>query len=263
MKTILLNDTSIYHSGSKQSVKILSSYYKPELLISTYSSLDLSLINNFDRIILNGEGTLHHNQYNAIKFLKYLREAQKLNKDTLIVNSVWQSMSMDWKDVLEKCSLIEVRETLSQNEIYSKYDIKPTVVLDISIHSDIEYEKIDSKEICVGGTFYGKINLNIENYTKIDVFSMCWPKLVNTIRSSKILITGRHHEMYAALQSRTPVIIISGNTWKNEGFFHTLKVPELIMPPTLDNIQDTINGKYNDSWQKVWNYLDNYDYKYR
>jgi hypothetical protein len=68
--------------------------------------------------------------------------------------------------------------------------------------------------------------------------------------------------MCAALKARTPVLIIKGNSWKNEGFFHTVEHTDLLLKPNVKNITDTLEGKYDKSWNEVWHYLDSYNYKY-
>jgi exopolysaccharide biosynthesis predicted pyruvyltransferase EpsI len=261
-KILLLNDTSNYHYGCKQCVNVIKRHYESTTSVCTDEKFDISKIKYFDQVILNGEGTLHDNQPNANKFLEYLKEAQKLQKKTLLINTVWQNMSIKWKETLKKCSVIEVREICSQKEIYKQCNIKPHIVLDASIHSNVNFIKKNTQDICLGGSFYGPISIDWDNYTEVNIFNMPWETLVNNIKSSRLLITGRHHEMYAALQARIPVIIIPGNTWKNEGFFYTIGCPELIMQPTKKNIRETLDGKYDSLWQKVWKYLDNYYYKY-
>jgi len=262
MKTILLNDTSYYHNGCKEVMNNLIKYYKPTLLVHTNHKIDVAIIEDFDNIVLNGEGTMHHNNINAQKFLKYLQIAQRMNKRTHLVNSVWQNMSEDWNDVLKKCDTVEVREVLSKNEMTQKNKRLSEIVLDVSIHSTPEYINHPSNDVCLGGSFYGKIKIEWDKYHNIDIFKDTWTSLVNTLRNSKLLITGRHHEMYAALKARTPVMIVSGNTWKNQGFFYTANQPDLCMAPTYENILDTLRGKYKNNWNKIWDFLDNQTYKY-
>jgi polysaccharide pyruvyl transferase WcaK-like protein len=262
MKTLLLNDTSWYHSGCKEVIQVLSNYYDPTMMCDNRNEIDLSIIQEFDRVILNGEGTLHHNAPWAKKFLGYLREAQRLGKETHIVNTVWQEMGNDWDDVLQNASLIEVRDVLSKNEMQTKNNKTASIVLDASIHSDVEYKECEFTEVSVGGSFYGKLNLDWDTYNSIDIFKDSWFTLVNKLRHSRLLITGRHHEMYAALKARTPVITVPGNTWKNEAFFYTMNQFGLVMEPTRENIFDTLNGKYDNLWKEVWDTLDNMKLKY-
>lgn len=263
MKVLLLNDTSWYHYGCKEVIKVLSNYYNPTMLIDNRDEINTDIIEDFDLVVLNGEGTLHHNAPWAKKFLGYLKVAQEMGKQTHLVNSVWQEMGNDWDNVLQRCDVVEVREVLSKNEMSSKNGKVPEVVLDASFHSETEYIQKEFNEVCLGGSFNNDLEINWDDYHRIDIFKMKWDDLVNTLRNSKLLITGRHHELYAALQARTPVMVVSGNTWKNEGFFHTAGVPELIMNPSNENISQVLNGTHDQLWNKVWNFLENCNYKYR
>ena len=116
-KTYLFNDTSDYHNGCK---KVVESYGDEiDVKIKTKDSLSVLDIDyrNVKKVILNGEGTMHHNQSTAINFLKGLRKAQKAGCETEIHNTVWESMKHEYDDVLKKCSLITVRESISQQEL--------------------------------------------------------------------------------------------------------------------------------------------------
>lgn len=262
MKTLLLNDTSWYHHGCKEVITVLKKYYTPSMLCGNRDEIDLSIIQEFDRVVLNGEGTLHHNAPWAKKFLGYIREAQRLGKETHIVNTVWQEMSADWADVINTAEVVEVREVFSRDEMTRTSGRTPVVVLDASLHSTVDYIPMEAVEICVGGSFYGELDVEWDTYTRINIFSDSWPTLVNTLRHAKLLITGRHHEMYAALRANIPVITVAGNTWKNEAFFHTIGVPELLLSPTRANIYDMLDGKYDSVWNEVWEKMNRMELKY-
>jgi hypothetical protein len=258
MKALLLNDTSWYHYGCKEVIQNLKNYYNPITLCDNRGELDISILDQHDLIVLNGEGTLHHNAPWARKFLGYLQEAQRLGKQTHLINTVWQEMNDEWKQVAANCDVVEVREVLSQREIGCPAD----VVLDASLHSSVPVVPTNVSEVCLGGDFYNKLSIDWDDYTKVNIFSTPWNELVNILRDASVLITGRHHEMYAALKARTRVITVSGNTWKNEGFFHTMGVPELIIPPTKKNIKKTLDGYYDKYWEILWNNMNNFRLKY-
>lgn len=260
MKVILLNDTSSYHSGCSQVISVLSKFYKPYAFCKTGQNITKELIEDSDLVVLNGEGTLHHDAPNANKFLGYIKFAQELNKKTHIVNTVWQSMDPNWKSTLEKCEVVEVREVLSKNAIPCA---NARVCLDASIHtSKIVDTDVERKGVLVGGSFFGELLIDYP-HEKIDIFKSNWYQLVNTCSRGQLVITGRHHEMYAAIMARTPVLVIQGNTWKNEGLFHTLNKTNLILEPSEKNINDILSGKYDSHWQDVWNYLDGYPFRYK
>jgi polysaccharide pyruvyl transferase WcaK-like protein len=258
MKTLLLNDTSWYHYGCKEVINNLKNYYSPTTLCGNRDEIDISIIEQHDLIVLNGEGTLHHNAPWAKKFLGYISQAQQMGKQTHLVNSVWQQMSDEYKKIAAKCDVVEVREVLSQREI----DCNASIVLDASIHSNVPNNHADKSEVCLGGDFYKKLKIDWHDYNKINIFNTSWQDLVNTLRNTNLLITGRHHEMYAALKAKTRVITVPGNTWKNEGFFHTMGTPELIMEPTRENIKKTLDGYYDEYWEILWKNLNNFEMKY-
>jgi hypothetical protein len=259
MKTLLLNNTSWYHYGCKEVIKNLNNYYSPTTLCGNRDEIDISVIDEHDLIVLNGEGTLHHNAPWAKKFLGYIREAQRMGKQTHLVNTVWQQMGDEWKQIAAKCDIVEVREVLSQREI----DCDATVILDASIHSEVPYIPTTTHDVCLGGDFYGNLDIDWDDYTKINIFNTPWVDLVNVLRNTQVLITGRHHELYAAIKAKTRVITVAGNTWKNEGFFHTMGTPELIMAPTRDNVKKTLDGYYDEYWDRVWYKLEMFDMKYK
>ena len=56
----------------------------------------------------------------------------------------------------------------------------------------------------------------------IDIFNQHWRDFVSQLWYSNLLITGRHHEMYAACKAECPFVVIEGNTHKNQGLFKKL-----------------------------------------
>lgn len=262
MKTLLLNNTSAYHYGCKQVLKVINQNFDLVKTVATNEEIDIKkAVSNVDSVVLNGEGTMHNNRPNAIKFLKYIEAAQSLKKPTSIINTVWQNMDPLWVEVLKRCDTIEVREALSYQALQS-LGVTSNIVLDLSIHDNVIERTVPFNDVYVGGKFpKGKVEIDWPS-KPIDIFSQTWAELVNTLRNAKLLVTGRHHEMYAALKARTPVIVLSGNTWKNEGFFKTVGADSLLLTNTKENIKNTLDGKYDKEWKKVWDYLDNYEYKY-
>jgi len=212
-----------------------------------------------DLLVVNGEGTFHHNGLRSIRYLGYMKMALEMKKSVHLINTVWHEMSSDWKPLLKKCELLEVREVLSQKEM----DCGASIVLDASMHLPVENLNLPREGICIGNHFSKNKQIDISlPHENISIFDQTWTQLVQRLQRSKLLVTGRHHEMCAALKARTPVLIIKGNSWKNEGFFHTVEHTDLLLKPNVKNITDTLEGKYDKSWNEVWHYLDSYNYKY-
>lgn len=204
---------------------------------------------SYKLVVLNGEGTLHHNRPNAIKFLTALRAAQAAGCRTVIVNSVWQDMSHDFDDVLQKCESVTVRDVFSQQDI-AKHGVFAAVHPDFSIMNHVPREHYEPVRVYEGQYFFG--GNDIGGYSRLNIFKQSWSELVNRLRSSELLITGRHHEMYAACVARCKFVTVPGNTWKNEGL---LASAGAIIPFDIDGV---LEGKYNSEYDKLWRYLDGF-----
>tara|TARA_Y100001963_G_scaffold74461_1_gene103457 strand:+ start:642 stop:1412 length:771 start_codon:yes stop_codon:yes gene_type:complete len=249
-KILLLNDTSDYHSGCEKVIESFTFDYS----IKTDSRIDIDF-KQFDLVILNGEGTMHSSRTNSVRFLRALRDAQNNGCETHLVNSVWQNMTNDFDDVLQKCDIIEVREILSKNELKDKHDIDSEIKWDRSLNIDVPYEKRKYEEVYQGSWFFERsdvkpINGNIR-YPRINIFKQKWNDIVNRLRNSKLLITGRHHEACAAIKARCKFIVLSGNTHKNEGLFLNVGVQP---KNKISMIEDILNGKYDDDYEKINEY---------
>lgn len=69
---------------------------------------------------------------------------------------------------------------------------------------------------------------------RIDMRKLSWNKLVTLLKRNELLVTGRHHAVYAACKARTPFIAMRGNSHKIEGIFASAGV-EI---PMLNNLRD-------------------------
>jgi polysaccharide pyruvyl transferase WcaK-like protein len=251
VKSLLLNDTSKYHNGCKVVVKELVKKYDITSLVKTSEEITENNLLKFDRIVLNGEGTMHHNQKNAKKFLRYLDIAQKNNIETYLVNSVWQDMSTKYNKILKNLKVLEVREVNSYNELKNKHNIisiiKPDESYFHSVVSSKDFEKVDIYE---GGYFSKRIKQT--EYPSINIFRQSWEEIVGRLKNSSLLITGRHHEMYAACVAECKFIPFSGNTWKMEGLLNSAEVD---IPINKLLVEEVLAGKYDEEYNKLWLYL--------
>ena len=105
-----------------------------------------------------------------------------------------------------------------------------------------------------GNRFDSKVDSFNLNYPKIDIFKQDWNSIVNRLRHAQLLITGRHHEAYAALKARCKFIVLPGNTHKNEGIYLNAGVSPI---NSLDDIQDVLEGQYDREFNKIFDYYEN------
>jgi len=233
MRCILINDTSRYHWGSHRVI---------QYLIKDIHSAGLTLLGTLptnmfstphwdsaDTVILNGEGSIHHDRPLSCALLELLTRAYREGKKTFLINAVFQGMTMrpEWVEAL-KHSYVSVREIVSHWEP-EQWGIPSEIHLDLSYFGDVPGTPLPQVDLVVGKSFYLK-DYRPEGVPVVDIFQQHWNQVVNRLRSAAILFTGRHHEMYAACKARCSFAVLSGNTWKNEGLLRTADVDIPVAP---------------------------------
>lgn len=251
MNTLLLNDTRNYHNGCQVVVDYLfNEYGVTDSRVTKDDTIHQIDFSQFDRVILNGEGTLHHNANAARRLLIALRLAQRAGCDTQLINTVWQEMPNKFDDVLKGCSRVQVREVLSQKEMSKKHGVNPDVAPDCSyLMGDVNRVEFDYVPVYEGQYMKRNPYGEFGQYPRIDIFNQSWEEIVNRLRNCDLLITGRHHEMYAACVAECRFLATPGNTHKNEGLLASAGVS---IPFDVDG---ALEGKYDDQYNQLWQYL--------
>ena len=240
MKVIIFNDTSNYHNGCKKVMEYLHKDVQScghQILASVKGNKDkIDEVQHYfleaDAVIINGEGTMHHDRPVPHQLLQILRNAKQLGKKTALINTVWQSMTLDdeMKDVLRD-TYISVREVMSAQEL-QKDDIDADVNLDLSYFNDVPEKSAPQRELVVG-KFFAQQDYRPENVPYLDIFKQDWDTVVNVLRHTDWFITGRHHELYASCKARCYFATLDGNTHKNVGLMKTAGVDIPIEAPNL------------------------------
>jgi hypothetical protein len=247
---LLLNDTSNYHSGCAEVVKNIQ--FDQSVKSVTRATADTlqhyKIPEGTTLIILNGEGTMHHNQPAALAWLEVLVRAQNMGIETWLVNSIWQEMDQTCADIIKRCTKVEVREILSHLAL-AEQGVDSKIAPDRSIRSDVSLQEREWVTVYKGqGALVNGHNTKIEgSYPEINIFKESWEDIVNKLRNADLLITGRHHEMYAAIKARCRFIIVGENSWKNTGLLQTCS--ELPMDIT---VQEALSGKWDWEYDKIF-----------
>ena len=143
-KALLFNDTrNEYHHGCSLVVKNIFSFFNNLNvdIIKTFPSginnlqnrnLE-NLIKKVDLIIVNGEGTIHHSQINALNLLKIGKIAKSLNKKTILINSLFDTQDKNFYDLVRYFDLINVRDRKSKSYLNLK-KIKSILTPDFSFY---------------------------------------------------------------------------------------------------------------------------------
>lgn len=240
MKVVILNNTSRYHKGCEKVMEYLhkdvvqsghqivaSVMGNKDTLTDAWDKIEMS-----DAVIVNGEGTMHHDRPIPHSLLNVIRNAKKQGKKTALINTVWQTMTLDdeMKDVLRD-TYISVREVMSAEEL-QKDNIDADIHLDLSYFNHVP-EKVSPHRELVVGKFFDQSDYRPKDIPVLDIFKQDWDTFVNVLRSTDWFITGRHHELYASCKARCPFATLSGNTHKNEGLMKTAGVEIPIESPNL------------------------------
>lgn len=266
MNILFVNNCERYHSGSAEVTKFFKEEFKNHnmIILKSFKRLFKYDLKTFDVIIANGEGTMHDNAPKALEILNLLSEGKKLGVKTLLVNSVWQNNSIETTELLNYVDYVSVREIASKNEIQKIIKKDIDVNLDVSYFTDVDDVGTIANYNIVAGNRYAdgqkpKI-VGIGEDFNIDIFSQSWEYIVNNLKKSKILVTGRHHEMYAACKAKCPFIVLEGNTHKNSGFLKTLNsnIPTLSTDASTEEIIKIIKDidKFSEEYLKLFSSLD-------
>ena len=266
MKAILFNDTSHYHSGCNAAMEYLHQEIKTHgLLLESVKSKEFpeycdKKFKIADTIIINGEGTMHHDAPLAKWYLDLISKAYSFNKKIFLINTVWQEMTLT--DMLKKIlreSYVSVRDIRSQSEL-TRQNINAHFHLDLSYNnrppdlypgwgeSSFNQETFQGKRKgLIIGTFSNPDDNRQKDIPSVNIFKESWNDIIQKLAQAEYFITGRHHEMYAACIARCPFYVFKGNSWKNEGLLRTASchlVPDASMGmhtrrmPIINNLKE-------------------------
>ena len=257
---LLLNNTEKYHNGCKTVIDFYRNQFKDHnLTIADRYPHDVSV---YDLVVANGEGSMHSDCDKAWDIVNLLVKSSK----SMLVNTVWQNNSIELTEMLKKIDYVSVREISSQKEIQKQIGITVPIELDYSYFQPVGYTVKEQKFIVAGNRMNTpgvkpkrpKIkNIGEDGY--IDIFKQSWNDIISQLKNSDLLVTGRHHEMYAACKAGCPFVVLSGNTHKNEGLFATagVNIPTLPFDATNDQIIQAIKNihMYKDDFKKLFSYM--------
>ncbi|WP_137156052.1 polysaccharide pyruvyl transferase family protein [Rhizobium sp. FKL33] len=228
----LEGDHSHYHCGSAAVTRSLLHHLAPVGVVVEDG--------DYDVVVMNGEGTMHSGGVGFHRKMKVLGSAVDAGKAAYLVNSVWQDNPNDYDEVLRRLKAIHVREVLSRDDLAKRHGISARVFPDLSYLAPLKapVNMIDHKDSIVLTDFYSKeftafvklTRAEALKYPFVDMMAMTWDDLVATLKTSKLLITGRHHAVYAACRAEIPFVVFGGNTHKIEGIFKSANVEIPLCP---------------------------------
>lgn len=235
MRAILLNDTSTEgHYGcdfvihnltsecSKHGLSIVRRYTRKQL-----DSGDVSF-DNISTAIINGEGTPHSGSMFLIQALRMIPDNIKI----FLINTTFCKMyHEDLPYLLDRCSIISARESLSQAVLQKLTEKKVECVPDLIF---LNKKNLVSAEI--GYSDSVMLSLTDSLKSKRNFFPCCYsqghPDLIARIqwmRSLKLFVTGRFHDVCLAAITGTPFLAFPSVAYKIEGLLHDMGLEELVV----------------------------------
>jgi hypothetical protein len=215
----IVGDHSGYHGGSAAAYRVI-------LDLASQAGMVVSEQEDYDILVVNGEGTMHHNSKGCRRKMAQIAKALVANKRVFLINTIWQDNPDEYAELLKQCRRVVVREALSQQAL-ARQGVDAEVCIDLSYFDPIDETAhwTDFKGQVVFTDFYAQafdsfVWLNskwAQQFQTIDMQRMSWSSLIKSLRTASCLVTGRHHAIYAACRAECPFITLPGNSHKIEG----------------------------------------------
>ena len=224
-----IGDHSNYHCGSAAAWNVISAE------AARHGRL-VGPKETFDLLIVNGEGSMHHASGGFRKKMNEIERALDKGRRVMLINTVWQDNPQRDADLLKRCERVVVREVCSQREL-ARQGVTAEVAFDQSFYDAIDPDApfTDFSGRIVLTDFWATefdafawINSKwAQKFATVDMQTMSWSSLVRSLGTAEMLVTGRHHAVYAACRARCPFMALTGNTHKIEGLMETagIQVP--------------------------------------
>jgi len=215
-----------------------------------YIDNETGKLEDADYVIVNGEGSLHDkssdNTIGGGK-LKICRKAKQLGIKSSLINTVWQNNTDPVMiDILKNdIDCVTVRDAVSYNEI-KQHRPDAKIVFDLAYHLSVDVKTKKPKHITVGSFFFSP-TINFKDHLKsykrnsIKDYSLWeWDDYLESLSTTKLLITGLHHEVIAACKLRIPFIAYRGNCDKVLGIIKHANV-NITVPETPEQLIEQLN----------------------
>lgn len=234
MKVKLSGDHSAYHCGCQAVWEVLTGAV-------LRNGGEVVAHGDYDVLIVNGEGSMHHGRPTFHRKMQELKAALEAGKRAYLVNSVWHSNPPDYDNVLTQLSGVCVREAASARDLLERHGVAAKVCLDFSYFRDVSAPSDEEGEREIEyvtdyldpsiGNFAPMPEEFVNRRQLLTLSSLNWDDTVSMLRGGRLLVTGRHHAVYAACRARCPFAAIEGNSHKIAGL---VRMSETSIPVAED-----------------------------
>jgi len=235
----ILNDTTRFHLGSATVMgqifktmdrlgwQINASFLGNSFMFEKREPLiDEAIVERSDIIVINGEGSVHHDQPMAVFLMDFI--ARHRHKKVCLINTLWQHMGPESEAKLRHAAMVVARDPQSFRSIQRFYQGPLHLAPDLSSRDIPPLTPMADQGVLFGG-FYWKqhakvAGVDVETLALkamasapgIDLTREGWHLTVNKLRHARLLVTGKFHEVMAAIVARCPFVFCPVSTHKIE-----------------------------------------------
>lgn len=242
---------------------------KWESLRRKLASTDQRLKNalkNSDLVVINGEGSIHHNSVRSLAVLALAKTAVEAGKKVVLLNStIQQMMPQLLLDVLPKLEFIHVRESASKKFLASLHidsieapdlaflaleeeSISKTRLLDASGHilvtagvtankytlefifQSLKKNGLRPVYLTIGDGGETELAKQVcfeSDIPIVDAATLGVKEIIGFLRQFPMVISGRHHINIFLMRAKVPFVPLPSNTWKIEETIKMVNYPIL------------------------------------
>jgi len=275
MKLIIYNNTMGFHCGSTAVMEYLLATLGREghqvtglvpNVPLTYAPFQAMLSAPFDALVVNGEGTLHHDTQGARRIAEVMQHVINLGKKVYLVNSLWEANTCVPLALLDALSGVGVREICSFHDISAFGYTRAKVSLDFSYFRELTptasgialaSEEVMTDFFVPGLGFVESVQGPFQGRQLVRLHDITWSDCVDLFSRAKLVLTGRHHAVYAACRARVPFAALDGNSHKVRGLIQGsgIDIPIAATPAQFAEVADWAR-RNGDRYQRLFDWME-------
>jgi hypothetical protein len=193
-------------------------------------------LDDVDAVIVNGEGTLHHGA--GLHLLALLTLAQRRDKMTLLVNAVFQDTA-GFDETLRKLDDFTVRDANSlQHATERGFAARMVPDSYFAARFSGPSQPLEGDVVTDWHWQCGDVGAALQRYARdrsaaflpfvTPSADTLWPSVPADLTTARVVLTGRHHGVCAAIMAGRPFVAMPSNSFKIEGFLQAIGLGHLM-----------------------------------
>lgn len=255
MRTVVLNDTSAWHSGSAAATAALFEILEgdghevvgkiatktPNLAVFGRELLESRAPG---LVVIHGEGTMNRDSPVGTTFLELATLAKVRGAVVFLVNALWAGMSPKWATLVRNFDRVFVRDPESQGALEAEGVTVAGVRVDLSVNlMEPELEEglalmPERKGTSAGDGVTGRpLPWFPDGARRVSLRDLEWRDAIRAIRTTALYVTGEHHGAIAAGLAGVPFAAMEQETHKLRALYAWAHV-EIPLPKNAKELED-------------------------